>query len=173
MKIKVSNETVRAFLTMITKKNWPSKVWVDKWTEIAGEFRKMRKAEGIQIYSTMSHTTAAFAEGTIRSLKNILHRDMDDYGYKYIHKLSQLVRTLTSRKKLPNRFDIKKCQDFRLSLQSVRQATTRIESPSRRLETEFASQTMTYPSGTVIRHTLLGKVLKLLRFLPENLQHTQ
>ena len=117
--------------------------------------------------------TAAFAEGTIRSLKNILHRNMDDYGYKYIHKLSQLVRTLTSRKKLPNRFDIKKCQDFRLSLQSVQQATTRIESPSRRLETEFASQAMTYPSGTVIRHTLLRKILKLLQFLPENLQHTQ
>ena len=38
MKTKDSKETVRAFLTMITNKNRPEKVWVDKGTEIAGEF---------------------------------------------------------------------------------------------------------------------------------------
>ena len=72
MKTKDSKETVRAFLTMITKKNRPKKTWVDKGTEFAGEFEKLCKAEGIQIYSTMSETKAAFAERTIRSLKNIL-----------------------------------------------------------------------------------------------------
>ena len=40
----------------------------------------------IQIYSTMSETKAAFAERTIRSLKNILYRYMEGSGYKYIHK---------------------------------------------------------------------------------------
>ena len=38
-KSKDSNETVRAFLSMITKKNRPKKVWVDKGTEFAGEFK--------------------------------------------------------------------------------------------------------------------------------------
>ena len=68
MKTKDSKETVRAFLTMITKKNRPKKIWVDKGTEFAAEFKKLCNAEGIQIYSTMSKTKAAFAERTIRSL---------------------------------------------------------------------------------------------------------
>ena len=98
MKSKDSKETVRAFLSMITKKNRPRKVWVDKGTEFAREFKKFCKAEGIQIYSTMSETKAAFAERTIRSLKNILYRFMEDNGYKYIHKLTQFVTTLNSRR---------------------------------------------------------------------------
>ena len=53
MKTKDLEETVRAFLTMITKMNRPKKIWVDKGTEFAGEFKKLCKAEGIQIYSTM------------------------------------------------------------------------------------------------------------------------
>ena len=55
-KTKDSKETVRAFLTMITKKNRLKKIWVDKGTEIAGEFKKLCKAGGIQVYSTMSET---------------------------------------------------------------------------------------------------------------------
>ena len=80
MKTNDSKETVRAFVTMITKKNRPKKLWVDKGTDIAGEFEKLCKAEGIQIYSTMSETKAAFAERTIRALKNILYRYVEDNG---------------------------------------------------------------------------------------------
>ena len=98
MKSEDSKETVRAFLSMITKKNRPEKVWLDDGTELAGEFKKLCKAEGIQIYSTMSETKAAFAERTIRSLKNILYHYMEDNGYKYIHKLTQFVTTLSSRR---------------------------------------------------------------------------
>ena len=97
MKTKDSKETVRAFSTMITKKIDP-KSWVDKGTEFAGEFEKLCKAEGIQIYSTMSETKAAFAERTIGSLKNKLYRYMEDNGYKYIHNLTQFVTTLNSRR---------------------------------------------------------------------------
>ena len=83
---------------MITKKNPPKKIWVDKGTEFAGEFKKLCKAEGIQIYSTMCETKAAFVERTIRSLKNILYRYMEDNGDKYIHKVTQFVTTLKSRR---------------------------------------------------------------------------
>ena len=48
-----------------------------------------------------------------------------------------------------------------------------IENPSPKLETEFSSRSMTYPSGRVISHNLQRKFLKLLQFFPENLQHTQ
>ena len=74
MKTKDSQETVKAFSSMITKRNRPKKIWVDKGTEFAGAFKKFCTAEGMQVYSTMSETKAAFAERTIRSLKNILHR---------------------------------------------------------------------------------------------------
>ena len=41
----------------------------------------------------MNATKAAFAERTICSLKNLLYRYMQDYGYKYVHKLPQFIAT--------------------------------------------------------------------------------
>ena len=64
MRTNDSKETVRAFSTMLTKKNPPENFGVDKGTEFAGEFEKLCKADGIRIYSTMSDTMAAFAERT-------------------------------------------------------------------------------------------------------------
>ena len=98
MKTKDSQETVNAFSSTITKRNRPRKIWVDKGTEFAGAFKKFCVAEGIQVYSTMSETKAAFAERTIRSLKNILYRYLEDFGYKYIYKLPQFITTLNSRR---------------------------------------------------------------------------
>ena len=69
MKTKDSKEKVRVFWIMITKKSRPRKIWFDKGIEFAGEYKKICKAEGIQIYSTMSETKAAFAERTQRFLK--------------------------------------------------------------------------------------------------------
>ena len=43
----------------------------------------------------MSETKAAFA---LRSMKNILYRYMEGFGYKYIHKLPQFITTLNSRR---------------------------------------------------------------------------
>ena len=120
MKTKDSQETVKAFSSIITKSNQPKNFWVDKGTEFAGAFKKFCVAEGIQVYSTMSETKAAFAERTIRSLKNILYRYMKDYGYKYIHKPPQFITTLNSRRNSsidmrPN--IVKKC-DFKSVLYS-------------------------------------------------------
>ena len=97
MKTKDSQETVKPFSSNFLEGNRPQKIWVDKGTEYAGAFRKSFAAEGIQVYSTMSETKAAFAELTIRSLKNYFYRYMEDFGYKYIHKLPQYILTLNSR----------------------------------------------------------------------------
>ena len=97
-KTKDSQETAKSFSSMITKRNRPKKIWVDKGTEFAGADKKFCTAEGIQVCSTMSETKAAFAERTIRSLKNIPYRYMEDYVYKYIHKLPQFITTLKSRR---------------------------------------------------------------------------
>ena len=80
MKTKDSQETLTAFSSMITKRNRPKKIWVDKGTEFAEAFEKFCTAEWIQVFSTMSETKAAFAERTIRSMKKIFYRYMEDYG---------------------------------------------------------------------------------------------
>ena len=98
MNIKDSQETLKAFSPMITKTIQPKKMWVDKGTEFAGVVKKFAAAEGIQVYYTMSETKAAFAERTIRSLKNTLYRYLEDYGYNYIHRLPQFITTLNSRR---------------------------------------------------------------------------
>ena len=98
MKTKDSQETVKAFSSMITKMNRTKKIWVDKGTEFAGAFKEFCAAEWIQVHSTMSETKAAFAERTIRSLKNILYRYMEGFGYKYIHELPQFITTLNCRR---------------------------------------------------------------------------
>ena len=54
MKTKDSEETVKAFSAMVTKRNIPKKTWVDKGVEFAGAFKKFCAAEGIQVYFTMS-----------------------------------------------------------------------------------------------------------------------
>ena len=46
----------------------------------------------------MSETKAVFAKRTIRSLKKTLRRYMEDFGFKYIHKLPQFITTLNSRR---------------------------------------------------------------------------
>ena len=98
MKTKDSQETVIAFSSLVTKRNRPKKIWVDKGTEFAGTFKKFCAAEGIQIYYTMSETKADFAERTERSLKSILYRYMEVFRYKYIHKLPQFITALNCRR---------------------------------------------------------------------------
>ena len=92
MKTKGSQETLKAFPSMIAKRKRPKKIWVDKGTEIAGALKKFCVAEGIQVYSTMSETKAAFAERTIRSLKNLPYRYLEDFGYNYIDRLPQFIK---------------------------------------------------------------------------------
>ena len=116
MKTKDSKEAVLAFSTMITKNNPRQKICVNKATENAGEFQKLCEAEILQVYPTMSETKPAFANRTIRSLTNILYRYVDDYAYKYIHELSQFNKKLNSTKKMLDRFDTTKYDEFRHSV---------------------------------------------------------
>ena len=81
---------------MITKKIRLKSIWVDQGTEYAGEFKEFCSSEGMEFYSTMSEMKAAFTERTTRSLKNILYRYMEEYGYKYFHKLPEYIATMNS-----------------------------------------------------------------------------
>ena len=57
---------------MISRKNTPKKLWVDKGTEYGGTFKNFCKEKDIEVYSTMSETKVAFAGRAIQSLKNII-----------------------------------------------------------------------------------------------------
>ena len=59
---------------MISRKNTPEKLWVDKGLEYGGTFKKFCYEKDIEFYSTMSETKAAFAERAIQSLKHIIYR---------------------------------------------------------------------------------------------------
>ena len=174
MKTKDSNETDRALLSMIPKKN-RTKKWVDKGTEFAGEFKKFCKAEGIQIYFTMSETKAAFAERTIRSLKNIFYRYMEDNGYKYFHKLTQFTTTINCRRncKIDMIPKSAKNSDFLSILYSKPPREFRKPKFNVGDRDRVASHSMTYPSGSVINLSLQKMFSKLLQLLPKNLQQTQ
>ena len=79
---------------------------------------------------------------------------MEDNGYKYTHKLTQFVTTLNSRRTcsidlIPKNV---KNSDF-LSICTANHYEN-LENPSLKLETEFASLSMIYPSGGVISHSL-------------------
>ena len=146
---------------MITKLNRPKRLWVGKGTAFAGAFKKFCTAEGIQVYSTMSETKAAFAERTTQSMKNILYRYMEDYGYKYIHKLPQVVGTLNSRRNssIDMRPNTVKICDFMYILYSKFYENSR--NLHSKLVTECESQSMTCLFAKVTSHSLHEKFLKL------------
>ena len=144
MKTKDSTETVPAFLTVITKKNRSKKIRVEKKTELDEGLKRLCKAEGIQIYCIMSRTQSAFAEGKIRSLKFLLHLHIEEYGFQLIHKLTQFPTTLTFRINCSIDLIPKNLRkpDF-LSILYSKQLREYRENQSLKLETQFASRSMT------------------------------
>ena len=97
MKTKYAKDTLQAYKKMISRKNTPVKLWVDKGTEYGGTLKKICKEKSIELYSTMSETKAAFAERAIQSLKHIIYRYIEDHGEKFINKLPQFVSTMNCR----------------------------------------------------------------------------
>ena len=174
MKIRDSKETVRAFLTMISKKNWPKKICVDKEMELAGDFIKLFKAEGIQFYPTMSDTKVAFAERTIRSLRNILYCYMEAYDYKIIQKLSQFVKVLNSRRKCSTDLIPKngKTSDFLSILYSKPEWEYR--KPKFKIGDRVCMMKYDWPSRKGYKPQFKREVFENVTFSSsKNLQHTQ
>ena len=173
MKTKDSHEIVKAFSFMITKRNRPKKIWVDKRTEIAGAFEKFCAAEGIQVYSTMSETKAAFAERTIRSLKNILYRYMEVLGYNYIHKLPQFVTFSNSRRNSsidmrPN--TLKNC-DFMSTLYS--KPLREYKKPSFKTGDRVRISNYDLPFRKGYKPQFTREVFEIVAIATKNHQHTQ
>ena len=73
----------------------------------------------------MRETKAAFAERTIRSLKGVLYRYMEDFRYQYIHKLPLFLTILNSRKKCS--IDLEPKDVKKLFVHYLQQNSTRVQ----------------------------------------------
>ena len=94
MKTKSAKDTLKAFRKMISQKNTPEKLWVDKGTEYGGFFEIFCKDKDIEVNSTMSETKAVFAKRAIQFSKRYFvtsYRYFEDQGKKIVLKCSNLL----------------------------------------------------------------------------------
>ena len=91
MKTKSAKDTLKAFRKIISQKNTPEKLWVDKGTEYGGFFEIFCKDKDIEVYSTMSETKAVFAKRAIQFSKHIIYCYFEDPGKKPVLKCSNLL----------------------------------------------------------------------------------
>ena len=77
LETKYATETAKAFQKMIKIKQ-PEKVWVDDGKDFLGAFKQLCNKRGIHLYSTLSEKKSAFAERNIKSLKEIIHRYLEE-----------------------------------------------------------------------------------------------
>ena len=97
MKALNAKDAAKAFNKMIKKKQ-PENVWIDKGSEFKGDFKKFCEKKGIHLYTTESETKSAFAERSIRSLKKIIYKYLEEkWTWTYIKDLPQFVNTMNSR----------------------------------------------------------------------------
>ena len=83
---------------MVSRKNTPEKLWVEKRTEYGETFKKNCQEKDVEDYSTVSETKAAFAERAIQFLKHIIYRYIEEHVEKFVPKLQQFVSTMICRK---------------------------------------------------------------------------
>ena len=98
---KSAIETKNALEKMMTRKQRPEKIWVDKGKEFKGEFAKLCLEKNIVVYNTHSEMKSCFAERYIRTLKSILFKYLHENNTgRYIDQLHKFVNLINSR---PNR----------------------------------------------------------------------
>ena len=172
MKTKYAKDTLQAFRKMISRKNTPEKLWVDKGTEYGGTLKKFCKEKDIEVYSTMSETKAAFAERAIQSLKHIIYRYIEDHGEKFVPKLQQFVSTLNCSKNQsigkPPR-DVKNSDFLSIFYNKLFKKNTK---PKFKIGDRVRISKMIFRSEKDTSHSLQMKFSKFRQYLQKNLQHT-
>ena len=116
MKTEDSQETVKAFSSMITKRNRPKNIYVDKGTELAGAFKKFCTAERIQIYSTMSGCFCWTYNTIIEKYSLPLHGRLWVQVYT---QTTSIYHYLNFYKKQLDRYETRYRKEFRLYVYSL------------------------------------------------------
>ena len=97
---------------------------------------------------------------------------MEDYEYKYVHKMAQFLITLNFKKKCWRDLVPKKVKISNFLSNLYSKSLRECKKPEFTYGHKVRILNMTYTSGRVISRRLSEKFLKMLQF-PENLQHTQ
>ena len=164
MTTRDSKEAVKAFSKMIIKKNKPKTICVELGTEFAGKFKNFYSSKGIEIFLQLE-TKAKIAERTERSLKNVLYRYMEDYGYKYIHKSPHFIVPMNSRnnRSIDMKHNHVKNSDFMSILYS--KPLREYNKPEFGIGDRVCIFKYDLPFNKVINHNLHKKFSKLLPLL--------
>ena len=94
----VSKETVRASLTMITKKKSTQKIGLTKEHNMLQSLKNYAKLKQYKFTLQGVRLRLHLLNVQYDTWKKILYRYMEDNGYKSIHKMTQYVTTLNSRR---------------------------------------------------------------------------
>ena len=121
----------------------------------------------------MSENKAAFAELTIRSLKNKLYRYMEDNGYKYIHKLTQFVTTLNSRRNCSIDLITKNVNNSDILSMLYSKPLREFRKPKLKVGDGVRISKYDLPFRKGYKSQFTKKFSKLLQLLSKNLQHTK
>ena len=79
------------FEAMVTTKSRPMKSCVDEGNEFVGKLGKLCKIGGVGTLSKKGENEAAFADCTLRCLKNVLDRYLEQCGCKYLQNMSNRI----------------------------------------------------------------------------------
>ena len=172
MKALHAKNAVEAFKKIIKQKK-QERVWTDKGSEFKGEFKKFCEKKEIHLCTNENKTKSAFAERNIRSLKNIIHKYLEEnWTWTYIKQLPQFVNTTNSRvnrvtQLAPNK-TFKKHEPFLISLA----ISTKSTSQNTKKETWFGLQSQKKYLGKVVNKITQTKSSQYSRLPPLVHQHT-
>ena len=121
----------------------------------------------------MDETKAAFAERTIRSLKNVLYLYKEKYGYKNIHEKTQVVTALISGRNCSIDLVPKNVKSFDVLPILHSKPLREIKKPKFKDEDIVRISKYDLQFRRFIRNSSQRKLLKMMHSLPQNLQHTQ
>ena len=139
------------------QKNQSKKFWVDKGTEFAGEFEKLCQAEEAKV--TLQGVRLRLL------LLNVPYEpwkiNLTDKG-KFLDRSKFKNWPCSSQPWIPflDRLGYKEYRKFRYLSILYRKPVPEYRKHKFKLETEFASPSMTYPSGRVVSHSLYGNFRK-------------
>ena len=101
MRNKNASATEKAFERMLKlgkKKIFPERVWVDDGKEFLGAFKNFCEANKNIVYQIHNEKKSAFAERSIRSLKSLIYKYMNEsHTTKYGDQLPNFVKVINGR----------------------------------------------------------------------------
>ena len=80
------------------KKQATKKVLLDAGTDLKGSVRTLCQKKETEVYTIFSAKKLAFAQKNIRSLKNLIHKNLEDkWTYSHNNQMQSFAQTINSK----------------------------------------------------------------------------